>query len=83
MDRAFAGTALNCTLCEPTPPSERCRIYMFTCRTCGAEKPNDQFWPRDIKNRRQNGGLSCTTCEPTAPDERRSKRKQATGSTNR
>jgi len=73
---------LSCTLCEPTPPSERCRIYMFTCRTCGAEKPNDQFWPRDIKNRRQNGGLSCTTCEPTASEGRRSKRKQSIGSTN-
>ena len=44
---------------------EERRLTMLTCRSCSLENPPSAFWPGDITNRKQNGGLSCTLCEPT------------------
>ena len=80
IDNRIQNGGLSCTACQPTPPSERPRvarnaILSFTCRACGMEKPRAEYWPGDIPNRQQNGGLSCTTCEPTPPSERRKRKK--------
>ena len=40
------------------------------CNKCGAELPPSAFWPMDINNRGQNGGLSCKGCQSTPPSER-------------
>ena len=53
--------------------AEEIKIQSFMCRTCAVEKPRACFWPGDIVNRVQNGGLSCKHCQPTPPNERRSK----------
>ena len=49
---------------------EERRLATLTCRSCSLEKPPSAFWPGDISNRKQNGGLSCTLCKPTPPSRR-------------
>ena len=46
------------------------RVHALTCRECKSEKPQTCFWPMDISNRGQDGGLSCRECQPTPPGER-------------
>ena len=50
--------------------TEANRLQSLTCRTCSLEKLAACFWPTDIANRVQNGGLSCTDCQPTHPSKR-------------
>jgi hypothetical protein len=50
--------------------TEANRLQSLTCRTGSLEKLAACFWPMDIANRVQNGGLSCTDCQPTHPSKR-------------
>ena len=50
--------------------AESMKINSFVCRTCTLEKQRTCFWPGDITNRIQNGGLSCKDCQPVPLSER-------------
>ena len=54
------------------------RIEAFTCPMCSQQRPREEFWPGDFKNRfAKNYALGCKICKPIPPNERKAVRIEA------
>ena len=56
--------------------NEAIRKATFLCALCQTERPRDEFWPGDLKNRSRDT-FGCKECKPVPPSERCRKKAQS------